>query len=73
MTKRNHNATNKVLERSFEQLEAHHLRRLAGIAIRDLDRMYDRNPETADRYRDRLMLLCLCKVRPGILCMEIAA
>ena len=50
-----------VMDRSFERLELHHLRRLARIAINDLTDLFDRKPDLGYLYRDRLMVICLCQ------------
>ena len=49
------------MDRSFERIELHHLRRLARIAIKDLTDLFDRKPALGDLYRDRLMVICLCQ------------
>lgn len=61
MTKRERTKANVVAKRSWEALEMHHLRRLAKIAIRDLEDFFRRRSETGDLYRNRRMLLCLCQ------------
>ena len=62
MCGRNWMATpNMVSERSDETLETHHLRRLAKIAISELEGLFHRNPKTSELYRNRLMLICLCQ------------
>ena len=50
-----------VSERSFEPLNHSDLQRLAAIAFEDLEQLFARRPETGKRYRDRLMMLCLCQ------------
>lgn len=50
-----------VSPRSFEPLEDTDLERLAELAIEDLNEFFTRRPETAELYRDRLMMLCLCQ------------
>ena len=49
------------MERSFEPIETHHLRKLADLAMSDLAGLFARRPRTGDLYRNRLMLLCLCQ------------
>ncbi len=48
-------------ERSFEPLAAADLKRLAELALNDLERLFTRRPDTGDLYRDRLLMLCLCQ------------
>lgn len=48
-------------ERSSAQIETHHLRKLADLAMSDLTDLFAQYPQTGDRYRNRLMLLCLCQ------------
>ena len=50
-----------VSERSHETLETHHLRRLAKIAISELEGLFHRRAETGDLYRNRQLLICLCQ------------
>ena len=50
-----------VSVRSHETLETHHLRRLAKIAISELEGLFHRSAETGDHYRNRRMLICLCQ------------
>jgi len=63
--------TDIVSDRSREPLRQDDLRRLADLALADLKQLFDRRPETGARYRDRLLVLCLCQgaaehfVRPG--------
>jgi len=58
-------------ERSFVPLVEGDLRRAAKVALNELDGLFFRRQETGARYRDRLLLLCLCQgaaehfVRPG--------
>ena len=65
MTEHEQPAPDTVTERSRETIEQHHLRRLAKIAIGDLDDFFQRRPETGGLYRDRLMLICLCQGAAG--------
>lgn len=53
--------TSPVSERSFEPLDASVLERLAELAIVDLNEFFARRLETAQLYRDRLLMLCLCQ------------
>ena len=61
----------EVAERSYEPLHTDDLRRLADLAMLDLDAFFQRNIETARLYKDRLLGLALCQgaaehfVRPG--------
>ena len=50
-----------VSERSLEVVEERHLRRLAKIAISDLQDFFRRYPDTGELYRNRRMLICLCQ------------
>ena len=43
------------------KIEQHHLRRLAEIAIGDIEDFFQRYPGHGGRYRDRLMLIYLCQ------------
>ena len=61
MTRPERTTVNIVSERSQESLEMHHLRRLAKIAIRDLEDFFRRHSETGDLYQSRRMLICLCQ------------
>lgn len=51
----------EVSERSFEPIDLGHLRRLARLALADLESLFSRRPATGDLYRDRLLALCLCQ------------
>lgn len=48
-------------ERSYARIETHHLRKLADLAMSDLTDLFAGCPQVGDRYRNRLMLLCLCQ------------
>ena len=48
-------------ERFSELIEIHHLRRLADLAMSDLEDLFARRPWIGDRYQSRLMMLCLCQ------------
>lgn len=61
MTEHEQTAPRTVTERSWEMIEQHHLRRLAQIVIDDLEDFFRRYPTHGRRYRDRLMLICLCQ------------
>ena len=61
VTRPERTTANTVTKRSWETLETHHLRRLAKIAISDLEDFFRRRSETGDLYRNRRMLLCLCQ------------
>ena len=50
-----------VSERSFESLNIDDLRRLSELALRDLNHLFTRKQETGERYKNRLMLICLCQ------------
>lgn len=65
MTEREQTAPNAVSDRSWETIEQHHLRRLAQIATDDLEDFFQRYPDHGGRYRDRLMLICLCQGAAG--------
>ena len=56
---------NTVTERSWETIREHHLRRLAEMAVGDLEDFFQRYPDTSSRYRDRLILICLCQGAAG--------
>lgn len=51
----------EVAERSFHPLNIDHLKRLADLALADLDAFFQRNKETAQLYRDRMLGLSLCQ------------
>ena len=65
MTEHQQTTPNTVSERSWATIEPHHLRRLAGIAISDLEDFFRRSRETGNLYRDRLILICLCQGAAG--------
>ena len=65
MTEHEQTALKTVTERSWEKIEQHHLRRLAEIAIGDLEDFFQRYPGHGGRYRDLLMLICLCQGAAG--------
>lgn len=49
-------------ERSYERIEPSDLDRLVHLAHEDLEGLYSRRSETTGkRYRDRLILMCLCQ------------
>lgn len=65
MTEHEQTAPNTVTKRSWETIEPHHLHRLAEIAIDDLEDFFRQYPAHGCRYRDRLMLICLCQGAAG--------
>jgi hypothetical protein len=48
-------------ERSFEEITAQDLARLADLAAADLDGLFRRRPGLAERYRDRVICAALCQ------------
>lgn len=55
-------STTTVAERSFETIEPDDLRRLAELAEKDLQQLFERNPKATGRLYGHLKpLLCLCQ------------
>tara|TARA_B100000614_G_C14364375_1_gene418573 strand:- start:63 stop:599 length:537 start_codon:yes stop_codon:yes gene_type:complete len=50
-----------VCERSFEHLRDEHLHMLADKALKDLEELFTRRPETGELYAQRLLAICLCQ------------
>ncbi len=51
----------KPTERSYRRIEDKDLERLAELAQEDLKRLYKDSSDTIGRYKDRLLMLCLCQ------------
>jgi hypothetical protein len=52
---------NPVCERSYETIGVDDLRRLARIALADLDDLFTRMPQSWGHYRNRMLLLAFCQ------------
>jgi hypothetical protein len=50
-----------VSPRSYAQIDGADLRRLSEAALKDLSGLFARRAQTGERYRERLLMLCLCQ------------